>query len=134
MKILIADDQAEVRSALKVLLEQENELYTFDEAEEISCLMRKIEMNRPDLMLLDWELSNQPMSAMVPVLRQLVPELRIIAMSGRPEAAKAALEMDGKEVEGRTIVVNMAKPRENRPAGGGGGFRGGDRGGFRRDR
>lgn len=51
-----------------------------------------------------------------------------------PEAAKAALEMDGKEVEGRTIVVNMAKPRENRPGGGGGGFRGGDRGGFRRDR
>ncbi len=50
------------------------------------------------------------------------------------ESAKAALEMDGKEVEGRTIVVNMAKPRENRPSGGGGGFRGGDRGGFRRDR
>lgn len=34
--------------------------------------------------------------------------------------AKKALEMDGKEVEGRTIVVNVAKPRE-------------DRGGFRRD-
>lgn len=53
---------------------------------------------------------------------------------GNPESAKASLEMDGKEVEGRTIVVNMAKPRENRPSGGGGGFRGGDRGGFRRDR
>lgn len=43
-----------------------------------------------------------------------------------PEAAKAALEMDGKEVEGRTIVVNVAKPREDRGGGGGGG-------GFRRD-
>ena len=45
------------------------------------------------------------------------------------ESAQKALEMDGKEVEGRTIVVNVAKPRVDR-----GGFRGGDRGGFRRDR
>ena len=46
------------------------------------------------------------------------------------ESAQKALEMDGKEVEGRTIVVNVAKPRVDR-----GGFRGGNRsGGFRRDR
>src|SRR3989338_241862 len=46
------------------------------------------------------------------------------------ESAQKALEMDGKEVEGRTIVVNIAKPRVDR-----GGFRGGNRsGGFRRDR
>ena len=52
----------------------------------------------------------------------------------KEEEAQKALEMDGKEVEGRTIVVNMAKPRENRPGGGsaGGGFRRRDN--FRRDR
>lgn len=38
------------------------------------------------------------------------------------EAAQKALEMDGKEVDGRPIVVNIAKPREDR-GGGGGGFR-----------
>ena len=38
----------------------------------------------------------------------------------REEDAQKALEMDGKEVDGRTIVVNIAKPREDR---GGGGFR-----------
>lgn len=37
------------------------------------------------------------------------------------ESAQKALEMDGKEIEGRKIVVNVAKPRENRS--GGGGFR-----------
>ena len=40
----------------------------------------------------------------------------------KAEDAQKALEMNGKEVEGRTIVVNVAKPRENR-TGGGGGFR-----------
>ena len=29
-----------------------------------------------------------------------------------PEAAQKALELNGKEIEGRTIVVNVAKPRE----------------------
>jgi len=31
-----------------------------------------------------------------------------------PESAQKSLEMDGKEVEGRTIVVNIARPRENK--------------------
>lgn len=39
------------------------------------------------------------------------------------ESAKKALEMDGKEVEGRNIIVNVARPREERSGGGGGGFR-----------
>ena len=57
------------------------------------------------------------------------------------EAAQAAIELwNGKELDGRTITVNEARPREERPAGGRGGFgggrggfgggRGGDRGGF----
>lgn len=41
-------------------------------------------------------------------------------------AAQAAINaLDGKEFEGRTIVVNIAKPREDRPQSGGSGFRGG---------
>lgn len=92
MKVLIADDQAEVRSALKVLLEHESGSYTLDEAEEINSLLLKAEHTCPDLVLLDWELSNRLMTHIVPILRQLVPGLRIIAMSGRPEAAKAAME------------------------------------------
>lgn len=46
------------------------------------------------------------------------------------ESAQSALDMNGKEIEGRSIVVNMAKPRENRM--GGGGFRRDNN--FRRDR
>lgn len=52
---------------------------------------------------------------------------------GNDEQAKAAISaLDGKMIEGRTIQVNVARPRENRGGGGGGGGRGGrggDRGG-----
>ena len=45
-----------------------------------------------------------------------------------PDEANNAVEMlQGKELGGRALTVNIARPREDRPPGGGGGFRG-DRG------
>jgi len=39
---------------------------------------------------------------------------------GSPAEAQAAIDMwNGKELEGRTIKVNEARPREERPQGGG---------------
>ena len=63
-----------------------------------------------------------------------------VEMSSQAEATKAISEMNGKDVSGRALTVNEAKPREERSGGGGGGYRGGnDRrggggGGGRRDR
>jgi len=53
-----------------------------------------------------------------------------VEMSSDEEAAKAITELNGKELSGRNIVVNEARPREERPAGGGFGSGGGG-GGFR---
>ena len=54
-----------------------------------------------------------------------------VEMSSAEEGAKAIAQFDGKEVNGRALKVNEAKPRENRSGGGGGrgGFGGG--GGYR---
>ncbi len=52
-----------------------------------------------------------------------------VEMSSPAEAAKAIEEMNGKDVSGRALTVNEAKPREDRPRGGGGGYGGGSRGG-----
>jgi cold-inducible RNA-binding protein len=75
-------------------------------------------------------------------------EVKVDQMSGRSrgfgfvemgsdEEAQAAIAMwNGKELEGRTLVVNEARPMEDRgprQGGGGGGFnRGGGGGGFNR--
>ena len=54
-----------------------------------------------------------------------------VEMSDDAAAQKAIAELDGGSVDGRTIRVMEAKPKEDRPArpGGGGGFRGGNGGG-----
>lgn len=48
---------------------------------------------------------------------------------GSDAEAKAAIDaLNGTELQGRALTVNEARPKEDRPAGGGGGF-GGGRGG-----
>ena len=56
-----------------------------------------------------------------------------VQMGSDEEAQAAIAAMNGQEIDGRTLTVNEAKPREDRPrscgGGGGGGGRGG-RGGY----
>jgi RNA recognition motif-containing protein len=50
---------------------------------------------------------------------------------GKDTEAQAAIQaLNGKEVEGRALTVNEARPREDRGGGGGRGGPGGGRGGF----
>jgi RNA recognition motif-containing protein len=46
-----------------------------------------------------------------------------VTMSTPEEAQKAIDGLNGKELGGRAMTVNIARPREDRPAGGGGGGR-----------
>ena len=56
-----------------------------------------------------------------------------VEMTNANEAANAMQAMNGREMNGRTLNVNEARPREQRSGGGGGfgggGGRGGNRGG-----
>ncbi len=51
-----------------------------------------------------------------------------VEMSSKEEGQKAISDLDGKEVDGRNLKVNEAKPQEKR-ASGGGGYGGGGGGG-----
>jgi len=55
-----------------------------------------------------------------------------VTMSSAEEAQKAIDGLNGKEMDGRALTVNVAKPREERSGGGGGGRReyGGGGGGY----
>ena len=54
-----------------------------------------------------------------------------VTMSSAEEAQKAIDALNGKEMDGRALTVNIAKPREERTGGGGGrrGYGGGGGGG-----
>lgn len=54
-----------------------------------------------------------------------------VTMSSPEEAQKAIEGLQGKNFGGRDLTVNIARPREERPGGGGGGYRGGGGGGYR---
>lgn len=47
-----------------------------------------------------------------------------VEMATREAAEAAIAEMNGKELHGRPLTVNVAKPRTDRPRTGGGGYRG----------
>ena len=55
-----------------------------------------------------------------------------VTMSSEEEAQKAIAALNGTELKGRALTVNVARPREERAGGGwrgpgGGGYRGGNR-------
>ena len=52
-----------------------------------------------------------------------------VEMASKEDAEKAIEELNGKEVDGRELKVNEAKPREDRGGGGGRGGYGGGGGG-----
>lgn len=105
MRIVLADDQINVRSALRLLLEQVLNHQVVGEADQIAGLLGLIEVVHPDLLMLDWELPNwsttsasgpgrRPNAIDRDVIRQLrtcQPQLKVVVLSGRPEARQAAL-------------------------------------------
>lgn len=90
MRILIADDQADVRSALGLLLMQEPDLQVVAEATDAVGVLRAAEKKSPTVVLLDWELPGLPAASLVRMLRSRCPNLHVIAMSSWPEARAIA--------------------------------------------
>jgi len=92
MRVLLADNQTKVRSALRLLLEQQPGLSVVGETAEADDLLAQVEATQPDLVLLDWELPDLGGAATLARLRTAQPGLLVIALSGRPEARQAALD------------------------------------------
>ncbi len=80
MRILLADDQSNIRSALRLLLEQEDNLTVADEVSNSKELIATVARRCPDLILLDWELPGSKSEELVPALREKCPELVIVAL------------------------------------------------------
>jgi len=109
MRILLADDNNEIRAALRLLLEefgQDDILEATDQAQALVAAERGL----LDIVLLDWELpsrdpggygaparsgplATRDTASLVRELRRRAADCSIIAMSGRPEAREASLRV-----------------------------------------
>jgi len=91
IRVLIADDQPQVRSAIMLLLRQEPDVTVVGEASDVKQALELAAERQPDLVLLDWELPGQNGTATLAEMRTVRPGVVVIALSGRPEARQAAL-------------------------------------------
>ena len=90
MRIVVADDQAAVRSALMLLLEHDDLFQVVGEADCADSLLRLAVQIEADLLLLDWELPGLACEVVNAVVEEKRPFSHIIAMSSHPEAENAA--------------------------------------------
>lgn len=90
MRILLADDQAKVRSALRLLLEQEPGLSVVGEAADAEALLSLTKETQPDLIILDWKLTSRR-AALMSAIRESCPGVVMLVLSGRPETHQDAL-------------------------------------------
>jgi DNA-binding NarL/FixJ family response regulator len=124
IRILLADDQPEVRSALRTLLEKEEGPWTITgEAANAGRVLEEVGERRCDVVLLDWELPGlHPCCGKAPTwsdgrvlsaIRFLHPELLVIAMSSRPEARResaiAGADLCLNQRDGSTALVTALR-------------------------
>lgn len=86
MKVLLADDDLNVRSALKLLLEQEPRFERITEVTTIMDLKDSLASDCPDLLILDVELPDLVLERDLHLLAAQYDRLKIICLSGRQPA------------------------------------------------
>jgi DNA-binding NarL/FixJ family response regulator len=90
-RFLLADDNPDLRSALSLMLETRlNAPQVFEAADHQAALIDQIIAHVPDCLILAWELPGFTEPDHLSALRDLLPDLKIIVIRARPEAAEAA--------------------------------------------
>lgn len=106
MEILLADDNPEVRSALRLLLEQDPLPFNVTEVSDTQGLFASLEENCPIVVLLDWELPDFYGKDALDVIHSYCSKMKVITMSSRYEARHEALR------DGADAFISKAEPSE----------------------
>ena len=106
-RILVADNDARVRSALQTLLRQEPGQIQMRESADLNSLAAQVQEFKPDLVLLDWELPGRPAAALLLALHRLDYHPSVIVLSTRPE-----LEQDARDVGADGFVCKGDSPEQ----------------------
>jgi len=89
--LVIAESRPEVRSALRLLIEQHGEISVTAEAARASELLEQVQDTCPDAILLDCDLPGLSVKQSLPQLRSVCPRVRVVALCSRSEMQQTAL-------------------------------------------
>ena len=93
ISIVLADDHAVVRSALRLLLESEDDFEVVAEAGDIDSTVRYVRGHQPDVLILDLNMPGGPSLRAVPEMREAAPETGIVVLTMQNEPAYARQAM-----------------------------------------
>lgn len=102
--ILIASSLPATRNALKMLLNEQSDLYVIAEAGDSHELLKKIESTCPDVVLLDWDLLDRATPILIKTICASDQKLTTIVLSADIDHMESALEA------GADVFVNMGDP------------------------
>lgn len=91
VRVMLADGTPKVRSALRLLLEQEGAMKVSSEATTPGELLEQVRMSCPEVILLDCDLPGLRAGEFLPQLRSVCPRVQVVALCSRPEMRRAAL-------------------------------------------
>ncbi|MCB0210810.1 MAG: response regulator transcription factor [Anaerolineae bacterium] len=92
VRVILADDESQVRQALHILLDHEMNMLVVGEASDAESLVQQTRARLPDLVLLDWELPGLSPTDPLSTLRKTCPNLQVIALSNWPGGQRQALK------------------------------------------
>lgn len=85
MRIFIACADERLRLALLMLLDHEPGMVVVGMSDRLPGLLAQLQGSQPDVLLLDWELSDQPMTDLLTDVHNLERRPETIVLSTRPQ-------------------------------------------------
>jgi len=85
-RVLIVDDHALVRAALRMLLESQPGVVVVGEASGIEDALRTTNREQPDIILLDLDLGNAKGIDLLPLLHTAAPNTHVVVLTGVRDA------------------------------------------------
>ncbi len=117
-KILVVDDEADLRTMLKSILEDD---YTVTLAEDGAALQKLFSQDPPDVVLLDLKLPDANGLDLLPMIKKTWPETEVIVLTGEAtfEAAvqatkRGAYHFINKPFDTQALEVTIDRAIENR--------------------
>lgn len=97
MRTYIVADQPQLRSAIQFLLDHQPNIKVVDSIDQKKIILAQIELARPELIMLDWDMLGQATVELLMLLCRSKERPSILVLSSRPEVEQVALQAGADE-------------------------------------